>query len=521
MKKRDSSRDPFLEDEGFAPSDISGTTTPRKDIPVSKNKTIERKDSFKLARTSASQERKIMGTPKRTENVTQLQKQIIVQNENVEESDFLKSVSKPEERSTSIPILKKKDSDQNKIESAKKTLFVSEKKPATSLFGNVERSVSTPLLSKPKESSEEVKEEKTEEKKEKPVIKHLFGPSKEVIDELRKSRQSNNSSPSFGETKNSQNASSDEGASSNVKKPISLFAPKASIIKESPEEEDQASQEDNQIPSNKLTVLSPAVNEPKNPEEKLETPKKTDIKAANPFLSNDPSKAKNLFSSGTAKPANTSSEPIKMVSLFGNPPAQGGLFGNKGNYMPQHPCGPNISMPPLLRSHSFGSDSLNTNTSFTNSSFIAKPVPNANIKVSSNIEVEDVGMGGTTPPNQSPIQQPIAGEKMFPFSTTQRVGGGIFGHQGTSGASYSTQPKTSLFGNASTAASGPIFNIGAKSDSKSLFSGTGATGGSMFASGPSQGQPEPPKTTWTNDPFGGKKKNNKKEDDGLFSDLKR
>jgi hypothetical protein len=520
MKKRDSSKDPFLEDEGFAPSDISGTTTPRKDIPVSKNKTIERKDSFKLARTSASQERKIMGTPKRTENITQLQKQIITPNENVKESDIMKSVPTPEEHSNSIPAFKKMDSDKNKIESAKKTLFVSEKKPTSSLFGNVERSVSTPPFSKPKEAVEEVKEDSTDEKKEKPVIKHLFGPSKEIIDELRKSRQSNNSSPSFGETKNSQTASSDEKSASTVKKPISLFAPKASIIKESPEEEEQASHEDNPVSSNKLTVLSSGTNESKSPEEKLETPKKTDIKASNPFLSNDPSKAKNLFSSGISKSAN--SEPVKMVSLFNKTPeAQVGLFGIKGNHMTQEPRGPNISMPPLFRSHSFGIDSSFNNTSCIYSSFIAKPVPNANIKVSSNIDLEDVGMGGVTPPNQSPIQQPIEGGKMFPFGTTQRIGNSLFGHQGTSGASYSIQPKTSLFGNASSTPSGPMFNIGTKSDTKPLFSGTGATGGSMFASGPSQGQPEPAKSTWTNDPFVGKKKNNKKEDDGLFSDLKR
>jgi hypothetical protein len=521
MKKSDSLRDPYLEDEGFAPSDISGTTTPKKNISMA-NKQTERKDSFKLARTSASQERKLMGTPKRGENVIQLQKQIITSNENVDvsECDF-----KPEERTKSIPPIQKKNTDQNKIESAKKMLFISEKKPIFGLFGNVEKAVSNPVSLQPKASNDETKEDSTEEKKEKPVIKHLFGPSKDVIDELRKSRQSNNSSPSFGE-KNSQNTSSDDQSSSDVKKPVSLFAPKTSIIKESPEEEDQASQEDGQIASNtKLTVLSAGDSDPKNPEDKTgdkqETPKKIDLKANNPFLSNDPLKAKNLFSSGLNK--SSTSGPEKTVSLFNNKSvtSQGGLFGSQGKQIAPDSPASNISTPPpLFRNSSFGASPVFGNQRYNYSSFLAKPVPTKNINVPGDIDTEDVGMGNVTPPNQSPIQPSIRAN-MFPFNNTQKTGS-IFGHQGTSGASLtSNQPKTNLFGSVPSTSAGPMFNMGAKSESKPLFSGAGATGGSMFASGPSQGQPESQKLSWSNDPFGGKKRNSKKEDDGLFSSQRR
>ena len=78
-KKVDPNKDPFLEDEGFLPSDVSGMTTPRKSVSNVHNvKGTERKDSFKMVKTSQSQENKITGTPKRSKNYYELQKQIIL-----------------------------------------------------------------------------------------------------------------------------------------------------------------------------------------------------------------------------------------------------------------------------------------------------------------------------------------------------------------------------------------------------------------------------------------------------------
>lgn len=89
-KKIDPSKDPFLEDEGFLPSDISGVTTPRKTPSiVLNNKAVERKDSFKMVKTSQSQENKITGTPKRSRNSIDLQKQIIQPDEVVQSRRWL------------------------------------------------------------------------------------------------------------------------------------------------------------------------------------------------------------------------------------------------------------------------------------------------------------------------------------------------------------------------------------------------------------------------------------------------
>lgn len=84
-KKIDPSKDPFLEDEGFLPSDISGVTTPRKTPSIVLNhKGVDRRDSFKMVQTSQSQENKITGTPKRSKTFIDLQKQIIQPDELVQ-----------------------------------------------------------------------------------------------------------------------------------------------------------------------------------------------------------------------------------------------------------------------------------------------------------------------------------------------------------------------------------------------------------------------------------------------------
>jgi hypothetical protein len=219
----------------------------------------------------------------------------------------------------------------------------------------------------------------------------------------------------------------------------------------------------------------------------------------------------------------STSEPAKTVSLFNNKPvtSQGGLFGTQGKHITLDSHESNISTPPaLFRNSSFGESPVFGNQRYNYSSFLAKPVPTKNINALGDIDTEDVGMGNVTPPNQSPIQPSIRAN-MFPFNNAQKTGG-IFGHQGTSGASLtSNQPKTNLFGSVSPTPAGQMFNMGAKSETKSVFPGAGATGGSMFASGPSQGQPESQKISWSNDPFGGKKRNSKKEDDGLFSSQRR
>ena len=572
LQKRDPNKDPYLEDEGFAPSDVSGNTTPRK-TPSSMSVSIsEKKDSFKLPRTSSSQERKTLGTPKRSENIIQLQKQIIRPNEEIEVQKMVKTTTEvspapprsfePEKRTTSIPIFKKKASSPDKVESAKKTLFGSEPKVAAPLFSQPASGTSL-FAKKDTEKKEEEKEEESTEKK--TAVKSIFGTPKDTIEELRKSRTSNNSSPSFGQTINTEKEPEKPAEKEEPKKPVSLFNKepsggtlfKPTPIKEVPEEENQAAAEDkkpakeepkpSEPEKTKTTLFSVTVPAPENPEKKdASKPVETPESKSNPFLmgAGSTAKARNIFNSSESSggSANNSNEP-KKTSLFGSSgPKPSGLFASQGKTGFPVDNDPNKSyfgickgssfdknfnprsMRPLIRQGSFGRSSFNSpNLGQPGVKPFGQPSTGTSLfgnKPSNTGSSDDVGMSGGTP-TQSPLQQPQDSGSIFPFANAASGNkASLFGGQGNSGASMNSgASQGSLFGN-KPASSGSTFNMGTSkpTTSGSLFGANKPNSGTLFASGPSQGQPQPA-SSWSTDPFGGKsKKKNQEEDDGLFSD---
>lgn len=535
LQNNNLNKDPFLEDEGFAPSDISGATTPKKTpSSIFTQKSMERKDSFKLARTSQSQERKSFGTPKRTGSKIEIEKQIIMPNEltNVKESAQVEHKKlppsvEPTSEPRKVVTVTKTNQEGDKVEQTKKTLFTNSPKTTPSIFSKEAKpSSATSLFNKPVETkkSEETKEteqthESSEDKAEKPKVKSIFGPPEDTIEELRRSRNSNNSSPSFGESKNTPAA----GDATTRNKPpqakkTSLFASKPSVIAESPNEEDQANQEEQAKPAQKPSLFSsgpkpeskPAETTEKKPEEqKPEAPKPAS--SSNPFLAGTQKPPMNLFGKGSS-----SSEDKPKVSLFGSSSGAkpSNLFGAQS-----------------------GSGAGTTSSSIFTKPAPAptqesKPAPAGLFNQRSSNDAEDVGMGGTTPPTQSPIQQPAPMESKPVFST----GGSIFGNQGSGGS----KPSGGLFGNSTGGSTfqGPFgggmgntssgtsapFSMGTTSQGKSIFGGipSQSSSGNIFASGPSQGQPEQPKkSSWSSNPFGNRTRKDKQDDDGLFSDTKR
>ena len=548
LKRDEPGKDPFLEDSGFIPSDVSGATTPRKaSSNVTPNKGAEKRDSFKLARTSQSQERKSLGTPKRRCSTTQIQKQIIMPNEITEitqvskiEAKKIPNESVADTEPKSVITVTKKDEEGDKVAITKKTLFTSAPAPSSSLFGAGANKMSTgSIFNKPKETQgsaqsqkEEKKEEKPAEKDDKPKIKSIFGANQSTIEELARSRGSNNSSPSFGESKNTskEDDSTTSEKSQPVKKTTSLFTPKEAVIPEAPNEDEPASQEEKPKPAAKVSLFGAGGFGAKKPEEKPASQEQPESKAANPFLmgaSGEQQRPKNLFGQGTG-----SSQDKPKTSLFGNvAPAKGGIFGNKGNSNTPDSVVIEINNP---KRNLFGSPNVSialSHQSIVSKCFedIAKPFqgsvaakPPALAPQGNNNEMDndDVGMGGTTPPTQSPIQQPAQPAKVFFNQGSSGSGGGsIFGNQGSGASLSSGGSGGSIFAKASMPSTGTTtaFSMG-KSTTKPLF---GATSGSIFASGPSQGQPEPSKPSWSSNPFGSKNKRNKDDDDGLFSDTKR
>lgn len=520
----DLNKDPFLEDEGFVKSDISGNTTPRRSPSSILGQESSRKNSFKMAKASSSQDIKLLGTPKRNSNIINLQNQIIKPNDEIQASQEYSQINnnknqeeikeKPslhqeKENNLGLSLFSKSPEDNilaemknegrtksnalstaiksknSNIESAKKTLFSWETKSGDSKVVSSEKPTSSSIFSKPESTKP------NGEEKEKSSLS-IFGPSKDTIEELKKSRSSNNSSPVFGESKNSNKSDK------TVSKPVSLFAPKVAPIVESAEE-DQSNTDDKEakVPTvNSLFNPKPSLfkitenKQEEKPVEKLKVPT-LDLgkdSKTNPFLNSlGSSKAPlNLFGSGATNPQ---PEPAKTsIHLFNSvPKPSGGSIFNTGASV-------SSSFP-----------KLDNNTPTTNF-------------ISTGGECEDVGMGGVTPPTQSPMRQPVENEKLFPFQSKNPVNpsGSLFGGQGNSGASINPVGGSLFGGNQGIK---QPFNLGtAKPDTKSLFSGEKP---SIFAKGPNQGQPETVKTGWGEAPFGGNKKNNHKKDDGLFSDLKR
>jgi len=596
LRRDDSRKDPFLEDEGFAPSDVSGATTPRKTpSSVVSNKSIERKDSFKLARTSQSQERKALGTPKRRGSIVELKKQVIMPNESVEEIQLM-----PIQREkSSIPKLSNKtasgEKHQNKsspikdrIESAKKNLFADIPKASTMAFASIQKKTEL-SPTKPIESvnvaatSKELDKKETEV--EKPKLKSIFGPSKDTVEELRKGRSSNTSSPSFGESRNNATNDSVSASGEEVKKP-SLFNPKSTPIVEKPNEEDSVTQE---TPAKSSLLFSSASTVTKPGDSTVKPSTNSGSASAgnsNPFL-NGPlggGKPKSLFG---ATPANTSDQKAQekpKTSLFGNSTSSGPIFGrplgsgtsnspdtpqfslgfqkgpsaqfnigSNSNYIAYsgQPANPAQAAQPSQSSSLFGKPLTSAPTTTgtplqatnlnclgnTQGSLFGKPNGSSTTNSTSTLfaqtsqrdlpnpglmDSDDVGMGGVTPPNRSPVQPRI--DSKLGYNQSAAPTNPIFGNQG-SGGSVTQSQSSSLFGNApSMGNTASSFSLGTnKPNNGSLF----PTTPTPFASAPSQGQPEPTtRAAWTSNPFGDSsnkrmKKKNESEDDGLFSDSRK
>lgn len=428
--KEAENKDPFLEDEGFLHSDISGNTTPRRGASFQNQ---ERKSSFKMAKTSSSQDRKIIGTPKRSQSTVDLSKQVIKPNKEVEvianpvllepvKTNTFGKKENPEEPINILADMKKNERTKSKvtpfgikddkIESSKKSLFAAEKKDGDS------KSVSKPLFAaNPKfgEDSMLVKPKSETEEKEKKSLS-IFGGSQDSVKELKESKKSNQSSPAFGEKKTATGSGNEE-KSEKEQKP-SLFAPKVTPIKETTEE-NQSNKEEKPLDSKPKTTLFSTTVKPISEEKKEQTP---DSQAAtskimsqastNPFLTVKSGGAKNLF----AGKGNKEAEKPK-VSLFSAPGQSQGdkapsLFSTK------------TTQPNLFKTESKAMAGM------------AK-VPSANIiKEGSNADTEDVGMGGVTPPTRSPARQPenMPAQPKSIFGTVKVGGGnptGMFGNQGS------------------------------------------------------------------------------------------
>lgn len=549
LKRDEPGKDPFLEDSGFIPSDVSGATTPRKSSSiVTPNKGVEKRDSFKLARTSQSQERKSLGTPKRRCSTTQIQKQIIMPNEITEvtqvssiEAKKIPNEGADDNSPKSIITVTKKDEENEKVKITKQMLFTAA--PTSSLFGPGANKISTgSIFNKPKETQssaqpqkeekkEEKKDEKNAEKDDKPKIKSIFGANQSTIEELASSRGSNNSSPSFGETKNTskEDESTTTEKSQPAKKITSLFTPKVAVIPEAPNEDEPTNQEEKPKAA-KVSLFGTGALGSKKPEVKLTPQEQPESKSANPFLtgaSGEQQRPKNLFDQGAG-----SSQDKPKTTLFGNAATtKGGIFGTKGN--PNAPDSVIIAINNPKNSI-FGSLKVNTGLvlpgiipkTFGNiatpfqGSLSTKPPVIASQGSNNEIEVDDVGMGGVTPPTQSPLHQPAENTKVFFNQGNSGSGGGlIFGNQGSGASLSSGGVGGSIFNKPplSSTVQTSTFSFG-KPTTKLPF---GSATSSIFASGPNQGQPEPNKPLWSSNPFGNKNKKSKQDDDGLFSDSKR
>lgn len=558
LNTKDLNEDPFLEDEGFVRSDISGNTTPKKSPTRSSNGTdddkakignwkinndnnrrnsIGRKNSFKMARTSSSQERKLMNTPKRTENKEILQKQIILPNKGEDEtplkpfgmkftpqSDKKKDEVKPTPADIMNEMRNVGRTTSTSIFAAKTGSKPSTSTPALNIpktaaeKSDLEKIVPKSLFSKPVAKDAPAETEKSEKPSEPKQGLSIFGgPSKDVINELKASRASNNSSPVFGESKNIKPAQAEKTEEkSEPKKQVSLFTKKIDPIAEAANED--GNQEEKVKPASSAgSLFKPQATLAKAPETTTPSPilakagtaevkpsgslfgqgssapnpvlaKSQSSADSNPFLAKTQSSGapKNLFSGGVTKPASSGQE--------------GSLFSGAPKSNPTN----------LFKTDSKPATSLFSADTKTITPII--PATNPGMAFGSGVASDDVGMGGTTPPTQSPIRSQKEGGQLFPFQgQSKQPTGSIFGAQGSSGEGLK---QGSLFGGKSDP---KAFSMGTVCGSKTSFTNPQ---GSMFAKEPNQGQPQPSKSSWGATPFASGPKNVKK-DDGLFSDSKR
>ena len=537
--------DPFLEDEGFAPSDnsqvsvsprsafnersISNKTSAQKEFSGA---TPERKNSRKLSRSSQSQDRKTMGTPKRISSTADLQKPIIAPSElsmhqrqssktglnltkndsvisEISNKDIKKPVSTDVEVGASVfvepknMIFSNSNSGEKKLEKQpSETMKPSQTiKDSNSLFAP--KKLTDDMTNKDSDKNESSDTPKTE----KPKVS-LFGQTAKPFGLMKQpSKTGTEESPSFlGSNKDK------EPESSTTEKKTSIFKTSTTTI---PEEKNEDKKEDAKKPASLFGTT-------KKPEAAEKKPSSTE----NPFtqsVSSDMKKPVNLFAAPAPAAASqeTKSKPAKVsifgakdasapqTSLFGTPkPATGaGIFKDK----------PKSDIPPMPAAASTGQD-------------------------------EDVGMGGVTPPAVSPNLTPVQSTNTANYqykraesatgmpgqgSGESKPSGGIFNKPVTGSIFKPGGTSTSLFNQESAGegknplknAPASLFSMGAtngkparSSGSSSLFSNAPAKPMSLFASAPSQGQPNSTKQTgWSTDPFGGKPKNKNNDDDGLFN----
>mmetsp|Transcript_16176 Transcript_16176/g.15895 ORF Transcript_16176/g.15895 Transcript_16176/m.15895 type:complete len:524 (-) Transcript_16176:6-1577(-) len=523
-----------------------------------------------MARTSSSQERKLLNTPKRNENKVFLQRQIIKPDNTLEvtplkptetnktiEEDKNEDKEPPQSildemrnvgRATSTSILVGRSIAKTMADKPplnfKSSGTEKDKKPTQEIKVNY-------LFMKPDQVSTEVKPENSEKKDSKPTLSIFGTPSQDVLNELKNSRACHNSSPVFGESKNEKTDSTEKTAEKEIKKPTALFTQKITPIVEAPEED--GGQEEKETTSVKApSLFQPKPTIPKKvgsdekhvEEKKQEEEKKPEDKK--PLFGAKPGSS-SLFS-GSSAPSSTSlfqkpaeekpeeKKPAESTSLF-NKPSTTYLFSSKIDPLPNldkklSSAGGNPFLAKNLSSGSAvnlfsGAKPTNEGPKNLFSDSSSKPPKESSSltigeagtsglgqtqkpSLFSSQNSEDVGMGGTTPPTLSGQKLQKEEGSLFAFQNPQRSAPStsLFGGQGNSGASQSQGP---LFGSQS---SSNAFSIGPAKEKKSLF-------GANSASDPNQGQPALNKTSsWAQPIFSGVSKP-KKKDDGLFSDTKR
>jgi hypothetical protein len=459
-----------------------------------------------------------------------------------------KDLSEDNQSEVSRPLEEAKEEVEKKedIPAAKKTLFPDPHKSGLK-FAFAKKGDSN-LFNKETEPVKPLDDTgKTEkEEPEKPKIPSIFGKSQSAIDELKKNRASNNSSPAFGESRN--DTIDDTHEEKPQEKPSSIFVPKSSTIVEKPNEEEESnpvdanqdyakkiglfsSKTDDKIPQTSL--LKREVSKPIFAMQKRENsiPNLGSKTAASPFLTSPKKLPTNLFGSKDKKEEKPADVKPKTLLFDPKPVTQTTLFGqpkiSTGNtfYFMASPNSRSENFSSFDSPVTFGSvSSQNSNSISTVSPFGAQS--GSNLQAGDD---DDVGMGGVTPPTQSPIQQPSkVSQKFEVVQDTKPAGGPIFGSQSSvlapfgiqgSGASMTSMRTGGIFGN-------PIQQTPNPTD-KGIFSlgmSRPPTSGQIFnqgiGSGPNQGQPNLGKTnTWSVDPFPNKSRNKRgknQDDDGLF-----
>ena len=269
----------------------------------------------------------------------------------------------------------------------------------------------------------------------------------------------------------------------------SIFGQKSAVIEESPNEEDQASHEESDKKKNTADNILAKIPQATPASFTLVPPTKP--VTSNPFLNQGGKSAHNLFNKED-KPLAPAE--IKLDKSDDKPAPK--VFSVGGTY-------------PLF-----------------SKAVEAKVVPSrpSTLEQAHNFQ-EDDGMGGATPPNQSPIA--ASAPKSFVFDKKPKID--FFSTQSTEKTPSATPTASaSIFGghsvrgpSATVSQPGSIFSMGKSSTqpTKSIFGQSSSTSqsGSLFMSTPSQGQPDQNnKIAWSTSPFPGTKK--EKVNDNLFSD---